>query len=270
MAGLPVSPLAIRKLLNDFEWAGGEHFLAVGGAADLAPELRQQFLRGRADLDAVRLGGPKGADAYVHVLAGEPQDADVELLRQARLANVPVIAVARGRARSKVTIPYVLATDIVWVGEGEAFPLETIARVLAARLGERGAPLAARVPLLRGPVSRHLVESFSRRNGLSAAATSADLPVLALNQVRLVLRLAQAHGATGELGERGPELAATLGAAVGLRALARELLALGPVARWAVRGAVAYGGTRVLGDAARLRFALGSTPQRAAASPVAP
>lgn len=270
MLRLPVSPQAIRKLLNDFEWAGGEHVLAVGGAADFAPELRQQFLRGRAEPDAVRLGGPKGADAYVHVLAGELQDADVQALRQARLAHVPVIAVARGTARSKVTIPYVLATDIVWVGAGEAFPLETIARVLAVRLGERGAPLAARVPLLRGPVCQHLVESFSRRNGLSAAAVSADLPVLALNQMRLVLRLAQAHGASGELGERGPELAATLGAALGLRALAREILALGPAARWAVRGAVAYGGTRVLGDAARLRFGLAVKPQPDAASPAVP
>ncbi len=269
MAGLPVSPQAIRKLLNDFEWKGGAPVLAVGGAADLAPELRQQFLRGRAEPDAVRLGGPEGADAYVHVFAGEPRDADVEELRRARLAHVPAIAVAAGSARSRTAIPYVLATDVVWVGAGEAFPLEAIARALAVRLGERGAPLAARVPLLRGPVCEHLVESFSRRNGLAAAAVSADLPVLALNQVRLVLRLAQANGWNG-LGERGPELAVTVGAAFGLRALARELLDLVPAARWMVRGGIAYGGTRLLGDAARLRFTLAATPQRAAASPVAP
>ncbi len=269
MAGLPVSPQAIRKLLNDFEWKGGAQVLAVGGASELAAELRQQFLRGRAEPDAVRLGGPEGADAYVHVLAGKPRDADVEALRQARLAHVPAIAVAPAPARSKATIPYVLATDVVWVGAGETFPLETIARALALRLGERGAPLAARVPLLRGPVCEHLVESFSRRNGLAAATVSADLPVLALNQVRLVLRLAQAHGWNG-LGGRGPELAVTVGAAFGLRALARELLDLVPAARWIVRGGIAYGGTHLLGDAARLRFALAATPQRAAASPVAP
>ena len=93
--------------------------------------------------------------------------------------------------------------------------------------------------------------------------------MLALNQVRLVLRLAQAHGWNG-LGERGPELAVTVGAAFGLRALARELLDLVPGARWIVRGGIAYAGTRLLGDAARLRFALAATPQQAAASPVAP
>jgi uncharacterized protein (DUF697 family) len=268
MARLPVSPQAIRKLLSDFEGAAGTAVLAVDGATDLAPELRQQFLRGRAEPDAVRLGGPEGAAAYVHVFAGEPAAADVIALRRARLARVPTIAVVQG-PRPTVTIPYVLATDVVWSAAGQPLPLETIARALAARLGERGAPLAARVPLLRGPVCEHLVESFSRRNGLAAAAVSADLPVLALNQVRLVLRLAQAHGWNG-LGERGPELVVTAGAAFGLRALARELLERAPTAGWAVRGAVAYGGTRVLGDAARLRFALGATPQRAAASPAAP
>jgi len=268
MARLPVSPQAIRKLLNDFEWAGGTAVLAVDGAADLAPELRQQFLRGRAEPDAVRLGGPEGAAAYVRVLAGEPTPADGTALRRARLARVPAIAVVRG-PRTAAAIPYVLATDVVWSAAGQAFPLETIARVLAARLGERGAPLAARVPLLRGPVCEHLVESFSRRNALAAAAVGADLPVLTLSQVRLVLRLAQAHGWNG-LRERGPELVVTAGAAFGLRALARELLDRAPAAGWAVRGVVAYGGTRVLGDAARLRFALAATPQRAAASPAAP
>ena len=59
-----------------------------------------------------------------------------------------------------------LATDVVWVGAGQAFPLEAIARAIAARLGERGAPLAARVPLLREAVSEQLVASFARKNGL--------------------------------------------------------------------------------------------------------
>ena len=70
----------------------------------------------------------------------------------------------RRPSRSDITIPYVLATDVVWVGAGEAFPLEAIARAIAARLGEHGAPLAARVPLLRGAVvSEQLVASFARQ-----------------------------------------------------------------------------------------------------------
>lgn len=264
MPKLPVSVGAIRKLLREIAASGsGEHVLAVGGAHQLAPLLRQQLRRGGADPAAVRLGDPEGAGVYVHVLAGEPDGEDVALLRRARRASVSAIAVAVGFAED-TTIPYVLATDVVWVGAGDAFPLEAIAQAIAARLGERGAPLAARVPLLREAVSEQLLGSFARKNGLLAAAVwipGADLPALALNELRLVLRLAQAYGGAGEVGDRLPELAATVGVGFGLRALARELLDLVPGAGWAVKVGVAYAGTRALGEAARLRFALAPTRQ---------
>jgi uncharacterized protein (DUF697 family) len=189
------------------------------------------------------------------VLAGEAADEDVALLRRAQRARVPVVAVAPGPA---ATIPYVLATDVVRVGVGDELPLETIAVAVAARLGEHGAPLAARVPLLREPVCEQLIGSFARKNGLVAAAIwipGADLPVLALNELRLVLRLAQAHGFADDVRDRLPELAATLGAGFGLRAVARELLDLFPGAGWVLKSAVAYAGTRAVGEAARLRFA---------------
>jgi uncharacterized protein (DUF697 family) len=261
---LPVSAGAIRKLLIEVAASGRrEGVLAVGGASELAPVLRQQLLRGRAEPGAVQLGGPEGADLYVHVVADEPRDEDVAVLRRAWRARVPAVAVAVGSA-GDTAIPYVLATDVVSVDAGQAFPLETIARAVAARLGEHGAPLAARVPLLREAVSEQLVASFARKNGILAAAIwipGADLPVLALNEFRLVLRLAQAHGAAGEVRDRLPELAATLCAGFGLRALARELLDLAPGAGWALKGAIAYGGTRALGEAARMRFSLGPTQQ---------
>jgi hypothetical protein len=164
---LPVSAGAIRKLLKEIESSGrGEHVLAVGGASGLAPLLRQQLLRGRAEPGAVKLGDPEAADAYVHVLADDPDDDDTEVLRRAWRARVPVVAVARGPARHAASIPYVRATDVVWVGPREDFPLDAIAHAIAARLGENGAPLAARVPLLREAVCRELVASCSpRRSG---------------------------------------------------------------------------------------------------------
>jgi uncharacterized protein (DUF697 family) len=254
---MPVSAGAVRKLLRDIAYSSsGEHVLAVGGADGLAPVLRQQFLRGRAEPGAVRLGGPDGADVYVHVLSGGPVAGDVAVLRRARRLRVPVIAVAVGFAE-EATIPYVLATHAISVDADQAFPLDAIARAIASRLGEHGAPLAAHVPLLREPVTEQLVASFARKNGMVAAAVwvpGADLPILALNELRLVLRLAQAHAAADDVRDRLPELVATLGAAFGLRALAREALSRAPAAGWAVKAGVAYAGTRALGEAARLRF----------------
>lgn len=273
MSRLPVSAGAIRKLLREIAASGsGEHVLAVGGARELAPLLRQQLRRGGAEPAAVRLGEPEGAGAYVHVLAGEVRAEDVAVLRRAQRARAPAIAVAVDFA-ADTTIPYVLATDVVWVGAGQAFPLEAIARAIAGLLGERGAPLAARVPLLREAVSEQLVAAFAGKNGLLAAAVwlpGADLPLLALNEFRLVLRLAQAYDAPGEVGGRLPELAATLGAGFGLRALARELLGLRPGAGWVLKAAIAYGGTRALGEAARVRFAQAPMRQPGGVARVAP
>jgi uncharacterized protein (DUF697 family) len=268
----PISLSALRRLLTEIERSGREeHVLAVGGAAELAPVLRQQFLRGGADPAAVRLGEPEGAEVYVHVFKGQPDGEEERVLRRASRARVPVIAVVVGPA-GDTPIPYVLATDVVPVPEGQGVPLEAIAEAIATRLGEHGAPLAGRVPLLRTAVSEQLVESFARRNGLVGAAVfirGADFPVLVLNQIRLVLRLAQVYGEESGA-DRLPELVATLGAGFGLRAIAREILGFVRVGGWALRGAVAYGGTRALGGAARQRFELAPTRRPGAGAHAGP
>ena len=82
-------------------------------------------------------------------------------------------------------------------GRARAFPVEEIAAAVAARLGEAGTALAARLPVLREPVCDALIERFSRQNGIIGVAVflpGADFAVLTLNQIRLVLRLAAAHG----------------------------------------------------------------------------
>ncbi|HUJ55472.1 MAG TPA: DUF697 domain-containing protein [Gaiellaceae bacterium] len=271
---LPVSPGAVRGLLKELDVSRRKHaVLAVGGARELAAVLRRELATGAVE-GAVRAGdSPEGAAVLVYVLGRDPSEEDEAALRRARRARVPVVAVAAGPVSDDVSIPYVLATDIVRVGAGEGFRVEAIAGTIAARLGEDAAPLAGRIPALRDAVCERLVSSFSRKNGVLAAAVfvpGADLPVLALNELRLVLRLAQAYGREGGR-ERLPELAATLGAGVGLRTVARELLDLVPFAGWLVKGGVAYTGTRALGEAARQRFELaGATPRPAAGAPAVP
>ncbi len=271
---LPVRLAALRGLLKELAVsARDDRPLVVGGARELATVLRRDLGRG-ARPGAIRADDtPEGAAVLVYVLGRDPDEADEAALKRARRARVPIVAVAAGPVSDDVTLPFVLATDVVRVGAGEGFPLDAIAARIAARLGEEAAPLAARIPLLRDAVCAELVASFSRKNGLLAAAVfvpGADLPLLTLNQLRLVLRVAQAFGE--DVGrERLPELAASLGAGLGLRAVARELLDFVPVAGWAVKGAVAYAGTRALGEAAVRRFeATAIRPPPASASPAAP
>jgi uncharacterized protein (DUF697 family) len=248
----PLRLSAVRGLVNEISVSGQKGKpLVVGGARELAPVLRRELGR-----DATLVRGddsPEGGAVLVYVLARDVREEDEEALKRARRARVPIVAVVTGRLAEDVSIPYVLATDVVRVGAGEGFPIETILRVIAGRLGEDAAPLAAGVPALRGPVAKALVSSFAWKNGITGAAVflgGADLPVLVMNQLRLVLRLEQAYGRQIDLQERLPEIAATLGTAFGWRALSREILGSVAVSRWAVQGGVAYAGTRALGEAA--------------------
>jgi uncharacterized protein (DUF697 family) len=82
------------------------------------------------------------------------------------------------------------------------------------------------------------------------------MPILTLNQIRLVLRLAYLHGHEPDR-ERLPEVLPVVGGGFVLRALARQLFDLVPVGGWAVKGGIAYSGTRVMGEAAARYFEAG-------------
>jgi uncharacterized protein (DUF697 family) len=224
--------------------------LAVDGAPALAEALRRELSAGGRP-GWVRGGAPDGAAALVYVLAGEPSDDDRRILRDAARLRVPVVAVLAGPDLDP-RVPHVRATDVVRVPAGSGFPVDEIARVLAHRLGEAGTSLAAALPVLRPAVCDELIERFSRRNGVIGAAVflrGADFPVLTLNQLRLVLRIAAAHGVEVDQ-QRAPEILAVIGSGLALRAVARRALGVVPVPRWAAKGAIAYAGTRALGEAA--------------------
>lgn len=221
----------------------------------LAPQLAKELGRDGSP-GAVREGFVDDAAALVHVLAAAWSEEDERLLKRARRKRVPVVAVLAG-PELDARVPYVLATDVIRVPAGHGFPVEEIARALARRLGEEGTSVAVRLPLLRTPVCEHLIASFSRKNAFLAAAIfipGADMPVLTLNQLRLILRIASAHGV--EVGqERLPEVLAVVGGGFAFRAVAQQALNFVPVAGWAIQAGIAYGATKAIGEAAVRYFA---------------
>jgi len=237
-----LTPRAVLSVVRELRKQGVDtRPLGVAGARELVPLLAREL---RAGGEVTAVVEHRVEDVAALVWVGAPDEAQ---LRAAARDGVPIVAVS-----DEPTLPYVLAGDIVRVPRGQGFPLEAIADVLAARLGEEGTALAARLPVLRPAVCRHVIAHFARRNAVISAAVfipGIDLPVLTLNQVRMVLRIALAYGEELDR-ERAPELIAVVGAAFGFRGAARELLDLVPVAGWAVKGAVAYVGTRALGEAA--------------------
>jgi uncharacterized protein (DUF697 family) len=226
--------------------AGDTRPLAIAGARELVPLLARE-LRAGGEESAVVEDRIEGSAALIWI-----GPADEERLRAASRAGVPIIAVS-----DEDTVPYVLASSLVRVPPGQGFPITAIARALARALGENGTSLAARLPVLREAVCDELIASFAKKNAIVAAAVfvpGVDLPVLTLNQIRLVVRLALAYGEEID-NKRAIELLGVVGAGFGWRAVARELLDVVPVAGWAVKAAIAYTGTRAIGEAAVRYFA---------------
>ena len=250
-SNLPLEPKAVLGVIKELRaGARRERPLVVSGARELAGALRRELARGGV-ASAVREQGPlDGAAALVHVLTGPADGADEKLLKEVARARTPIVVVSTGSEPGHV--PYVLEHNVVRVEAGRGFPVEEIARRLAHALGESATPLAARLPVLRRPVCAELIRKLSRQNGLVGAAAfvpGADLPVLTLNQVRLVLRIADAYGFEIDR-ERLPEVLGVIGSGLGFRALARTAIGVVPLVGWAVKGGIAYTGTRALGEAA--------------------
>ncbi|HZK49502.1 MAG TPA: hypothetical protein VFD74_07880 [Thermoleophilia bacterium] len=132
--------------------------------------------------------------------------------------------------------------------------------------GDHVVALGRRFPILRGWASRKVIKRTARQNGLVGAAfivPGTDMPIMTLNQIKMVLSIAAIHGEEITT-ERAIELVGVVGSGFGMRAVARQALDLVPGPGWLFKGAVGYTGTRALGEAALRYFDLGApaTPGR--------
>ena len=248
MTPLGIGPRDVLSLARHAQRAELPGPLLVGGV--LGEQLAGALSAGGDRRLVATTGDPAHAVALVRVLAGAPTPEDVTQLRAASRALVPAVAVQLGD--SLEPIPYVPPLDVIHVPPGSGFPLDDIARTLARAIGRDGAPLAARLPVLR--------KEFERRRLFDAAVVSAavaaltrqsgpHLPVLALSQARLLSDLSTITGAAAPGDTRAaaesvaPRLAAALATGLASRAIVRRL----PIRGRLVEGTVAAASTLALG-----------------------
>jgi uncharacterized protein (DUF697 family) len=253
----PTSAASVLGLVQGLRSsARSDRPLVVSGPDALVSLLVEELTRGGVAA-AVRERGPlEGAAALVLVLGGAPTTDGERLLHEASRARLPVVAVVPTSIGAAKHVPYVLDENLVRLPGAAGFPVDEIAKRLARALGEEATPLAARLPVLREAVCEELIRKFSRQNGVLGVLVfvpGADLPILTANQVRLVLRIADAHGFEIDR-ERLPEVLAVIASGFGFRALARKAIGYVPFVGWVVKGAVAYTATRALGEAAVRHF----------------
>ena len=268
MRRLPLHPAAVYGVVKEIKAAAEDLSpLVVAGAEGPASELVAALAQG-GDTSALRdFSGREvtrydlqGAALLLYVVSGEkPSAEDEQVLKLADRNDVDAVCVLVGAKSTPVDVAYVPATRVVAVPPGRPLPVDRIAELVASLTDETGYALAARLPVVREAVVEAIVRRFARQNGVLGVAIfipGADFPVLTLNQLRMVFRIAAAHGEEIDR-ERIPEVLAVVGAGLGFRTVAREALGFVPGLGWAIKGGVAYVGTKALGKAATAYFEQG-------------
>ena len=224
---MKLHPVAAFSVFREIRrGAGDQRPLAIAGARELVPILARELRAGGVP-SAVVEGRSKALRCSSGLAAGQARS-----VREARRR-----ADHRRHRRSLGSLT--LAEDIVQRAAGSGLSSSDRAGDRTP-VGEDGTALAAKLPVLRPAVTDALIRSFSKKNGIISAAIfvpGVDMPILTLNQIRLVLRL-RARARRQEIDrERAVELLGVVGAGFGFRAIARQLLDFVPFAGWAVKGA---------------------------------
>jgi uncharacterized protein (DUF697 family) len=112
--------------------------------------------------------------------------------------------------------------------------------------------LGATLPLFRDEVEKRIIMKAAKQNafiGVFIFMPGADMPLLTMNQIRMVMQLSALYNKEISLKRLYEVTAVTIGG-FAFRELARELLGLIPVLGWALKGAIAYIGTIAVGHLA--------------------
>ncbi len=291
MPGLPLSPRKLYSLLGEVreQSHASAPVLVAGSDADAVESVRAALAEGAEPEAAARLlvteTVPDGdisalpshrletAAALVLVVApGELEDdafgERLERLAAAAPSMVLVLTRAPGMALS-FPAAGVGPRQVVGMAPDGRVPADVLGEAIAEAAGDESLALAAWLPAIRDVVCERLIRNTARQNGIIGLlffVPGADMPVMTLNQARMLLKLAAAHGEPVGL-ERAVELIGVAGSGLGLRALARQLLCVVPGPGWLLKGGVGYGGTMAMGRAVKTYFSGDArvTPSRLAA-----
>jgi uncharacterized protein (DUF697 family) len=128
------------------------------------------------------------------------------------------------------------------------------------RLPSKHTAIAHNFEFVRRAVAREVVKATAWQNaaiGGISIIPGTDMPLMTLNQGKMLLQLAAAYGQ--QLGgERVKELAAVVGGGLLFRAFARQALTLVPGFGWAIKAGIGYSGTLAMGNAAIAYFEQGA------------
>lgn len=123
---------------------------------------------------------------------------------------------------------------------------------LMNRLEKLRTALGHNFEFMRRAAAKEVVQRTAWQNAAIGALLfipGADMPVLTLNQGKMLLQIAAAYGQPLDA-DRIKELGAVVAGGFLFRTFAREIVGLVPGLGWAIKGGIAYSGTLAMGAAA--------------------
>lgn len=204
----------------------------------------------------------QGADALIAAAGGGSAPLR-QALDAAGLARIPRVVVALGGGGTVDMLADALGqplADLLVGQDAEDVVGDRLARWLADEVSSKRIALAHNFAFMRRAVAEEAVRVTAWQNalvGTVAVIPGADMPLMTVNQAKMLLQIAAAYGEP--LGaERLKDLAAVVGAGFAFRTVARQAIGLVPVLGWAIKGGFGYGGTVAMGKAAIAYFEQGA------------
>ncbi|MBK5211790.1 MAG: hypothetical protein JJE36_05725 [Coriobacteriia bacterium] len=136
---------------------------------------------------------------------------------------------------------------------------QDIARWCAEEMSDIRLALAVNFPFMRESVATEFIKATALQNAIVGGLLfipGADLPVMTLNQIKMMFQVAAVYGEPISI-ERAKEVAAIVAGGFTMRTVAREFVGVIPFLGWAIKAAIGYGATYGMGIAVVQYFAGG-------------
>ena len=199
------------------------------------------------------------ADACI-VLVGSGSHVE-GTLRDLRGRAIPTVVVAlRPEAGPLARLLGHPENDVLVGVDPDAILRGPLAAWAMNRLEKLRTALGHNFEFMRRAVAKEIVKQAAWQNaaiGVVIFIPGADMPLMTLNQGRMLLQIAAAYGQPLDT-ERVKELGAVVAGGFLLRTFAREAIGLVPGFGWAIKGGIAYTGTIAMGNAAISYFEEGA------------
>ncbi|MEK7817631.1 MAG: hypothetical protein AAB281_05185, partial [Actinomycetota bacterium] len=212
---LPLKPLKVAKLVGEVRSQAGEQarLLVVGqdavSVSDVSDALAHGVPAGIRDYlveTAVFNGGgmraisPAGAAVVIVVASTSELSSDWLKRGLADLADggAQLVLVLSRAPGIEVSFPSagIGPKRVVSIAPDGRLPADVLAEAVADAAGDNAVAVAGQLPSLRQSTCRQLIRRVARQNGLIGFLfflPGTDMPVMTLNEARMVLRIAAAY-----------------------------------------------------------------------------